>query len=250
MSEPSVATASAEKSASLWEDFIDVLYAPSSVFARRRDGSFGGALLILTILSAAVFFATRPLTQPMFDRMFDAQTAAMESNPAMSAEQKASARAMTERISTIFVPIGAIVGTPILVLISGALVWGVASLFGAKVSYGQAATVATYANVPRVLGGVATAVVLLVKDAQELPVVQGAITGPVLFLSRDASPMLVALMSRLDVFTIWATVLVGIGVAVVARTTRSRGLTIAGVVWLIAGVWAVFGALRQAAAMG
>lgn len=32
---------------SLWEDFIDIFYALSAVFARRRDGKFGYALLFL-----------------------------------------------------------------------------------------------------------------------------------------------------------------------------------------------------------
>ena len=35
--------------AGLWEDFVDIFYAPSSVFARRADGKFGLALLFLIV---------------------------------------------------------------------------------------------------------------------------------------------------------------------------------------------------------
>lgn len=253
MTEPtaSLTAAPTAKPAALWEDFIDVFTQPGAVFERRRDGRFGKALLILMVLSAVTFFATRPLLQPMFDRMFDAQQAAMaQANPNMTEAQRASAKAMTERISTVFLPIGAVVGVPILVLVTAGVLFGVARVAGAPVSYGQAATITTYANVPRVLGGIAGAAILAVKDAQELPVLQSAPTGPVLFLARDASPYLVAILSRFDLFTLWSTVLVGIGVAVMARRSRAQGFTAAGLLWAVGSLWALVSAFRQASAMG
>jgi hypothetical protein len=253
MTEPHAAAvdAPAAKPAAVWEDFVDVFTSPSAVFARRRDGQFGKALLILMVLSTATFFATRPLLQPMFDRMFDAQQAAMaQANPNMTEEQRASAKAMTERIGTVFVPIFAVVGVPILVFVTAGVLMGTSRVAGAPVSFGQAATITTYAQVPRILGGIAGAAILAVKDAQELPVLQSAPTGPVLFLSRDASPYLVAVLSRFDLFTLWSTVLIGIGVAVMARRDRGKGFTAAGLLWLVASLWTIVSAFRQAAAMG
>lgn len=255
MTEPTVAPADAapapETTAAVWEDFVDVFTQPSAVFARRREGRFGAALLILTALLAATFFATRPLVQPLFDRMFDAQAAAMaRANPNMSEEQRRGAQRTMERFSSVMLPVGAVVGTPILVFLSAAILFGTSRVAGAGLSFGQAATVATYANVPRVLGGIAGAALLAVKDANELPVLQSAPTGPVLLLPRDASPVLVALLSRFDLFTIWCTVLVGIGVAVMARQSRSRGFAAAAMLWGVASLWGILSALRQAAAMG
>ena len=63
-------------------------------------------------------------------------------------------------------------------------------------------------------------------------------------------PYLVAILSRFDLFTIWSTVLVGIGVAVMARRSRGQGFTAAGLLWLVASLWTVLSAFRQAAAMG
>ena len=62
--------------------------------------------------------------------------------------------------------------------------------------------------------------------------------------------MLVGLLSRFDLFTLWATVLVGIGVAVMARRERSKGFVVAGLLWAVATAWAVLSGLRAAAAMG
>lgn len=44
--------------ASLWEDFVDIFYAPSSVFA-RADGKFGKPLLFLVVVGAVLYFLTK-----------------------------------------------------------------------------------------------------------------------------------------------------------------------------------------------
>ncbi|MDF1503835.1 YIP1 family protein [Roseisolibacter sp. H3M3-2] len=247
----STAAAAPEKPAAVWEDFVDVFTQPSAVYARRRDGRFGMALLILSALTAAIFFATRPLLAPMFDRLMDAQVEAMRAqNPNMTEEQRAGAQATMERFGSVLAPVGAVVGQPILVLVVGALLFGASRLGGAPVSFGQAATIATYAQVPRLLGTLVAAGVLAVKDANDLPPLQGALAGPVLLLPRDASPLLVGVLSRFDLFTLWTTVLLGIGVAVMARTTRAKGWGVAAMVWGAATLWAVLSGLRAAAAMG
>jgi hypothetical protein len=251
MTETAAASGAAAPSTPLWEDFVDIFAQPSAVYARRREGRYGLALLVLAALTAAVFFATRPLLQPMFDRMMDAQAEAMaRQNPNMTEEQRASTKATMDRVSNVFVPLGAVVGAPVLVLITAGILFGVSRLGDAPVSYGQAATIVTYAQVPRLLGSLAGAGVLAVKDANELPPLQGALVGPVLLLPRDASPVLVGLLSRFDLFTLWATVLVGIGVAVMARRERSKGFVVAALLWAVATAWAVLSGLRAAAAMG
>ena len=66
----------APSKAGLWEDFVDIFYAPSSVFARRSDGKFGLALLFLVVVGAVLFFVTKNAMQPIFDAEFTRQTAA------------------------------------------------------------------------------------------------------------------------------------------------------------------------------
>src|SRR5450830_809003 len=79
--------------AGLWEDFVDIFYAPSSVFARRSDGKFGLALLFLVIVGTVLFFLTKNAMQPIMDAEFTRQSAAaMRKNPSLTAEQMASGR--------------------------------------------------------------------------------------------------------------------------------------------------------------
>src|SRR6476659_3692268 len=73
---------------SLWEDFVDIFYTPSSVFARRAEGKFGMPLLILVAAATVLFFLTKNATQPIMDAEFARQSAAMlKKNPNMTAEQ-------------------------------------------------------------------------------------------------------------------------------------------------------------------
>ena len=89
--------------AGLWEDFVDIFYAPSSVFARRSEGKFGMPLLFLVLVGTVLFFLTKNATQPIMDAEFTRQTAAaMRKNPNITAEQMASSRGFFEMFSPDF----------------------------------------------------------------------------------------------------------------------------------------------------
>ena len=73
--------------------------------------------------------------------------------------------------------------------------------------------------------------------------------SPARFLDpATANPVLVQVLNRFDLFTIWVTVLLAIGVYVTGRVSKSQA-TIAGVLfWIVGAIPALLGALRQAAA--
>ena len=232
------ATVAPAKQASLWEDFIDVLYAPASVFDRRREGKFGAALVTLMVIFGVAFFATKPLMQPLLDRGIEQGIERMRAQ-GQTEEQIAAARPTVEKFGNISMSVAGVVGMPILVFVSALILWLVGKLFDSKASYGQVAMVATYANVPRLLGMLLGAGILAMKDPATLPPIPQMSVGPALLLGPDASPVMAALLSRFDLFTIWVTVLSGIGIAVVGRTTRGKGLATAFATWVIATVLTV-----------
>src|SRR4030095_8651697 len=87
----------AKEEAGLWEDFVDIFYTPSTVFARRSEGKFGMPLLFLVLVGTVLFFLTKNATQPIMDAEFTRQTAAaMRQNPNVTAEQMASSRGFFE----------------------------------------------------------------------------------------------------------------------------------------------------------
>jgi hypothetical protein len=236
------APAAPAKPAALWEDFVDIFTQPRAVFERRRDGRFGLALVILTAISAAIFFGTRPLTQPLLDRVMAYGMAQQVRQGAMTAEQAAQAQQMMGGFSNVLAAAGALFTVPMIVLLSAALLWVGGKVAGARLAFAQAMTVATYANVPRVIvGGVLGALLLANTDVERLPpMTQAAPLGPAFALGADANPVLVMLAQRFDATTLWATVLAGVGVAVMARTGRSRGLAATAVAWGAATLYALY----------
>src|ERR1700693_5411287 len=134
--------------AGLWEDFVDIFYAPSSVFARRADGKFGMPLLFLVLVGTVLFFLTKNATQPIMDAEFARQSAAALRNSArVTAEQRASGRGVFE----MFVPLFFAIGITFSIFGTGVVLWLVGKLFDAKESVTAAIMIATYSEVPRLV---------------------------------------------------------------------------------------------------
>ncbi len=228
--------------AGLWEDFVDIFYAPSSVFARRSEGKFGLALLFLVLVGSALFFLTKNATQPIMDAEFTRQTAAaMRQNPNVTAEQAASSRGFFEMISPLFFAIGitlSIFGT-------GFVLWLVGKLFDAKESVAAAIMIATYSEVPRLVQILTNAAQGLLMSPESLNSMNAVGFNLARFMDPDsASKVLIALASRVDLFTIWVTVLLAIGLHVVGKIPKQQAYIAAGITWLVGALPAVLGALR------
>jgi hypothetical protein len=230
------------KPASLWEDFIDIFVSPSEVFERRRESGFFVALLVLTVITLVITFVGRPALQPIFDSEFTrSMAAAAQKNPQMTEEQMASIRGFSEK----FAPIMIGLATFFIPMIIGVVLWVVGKFVQARENVGAACMIATYAFFPRVLDSLLQVVQGFLMDPSVLNGRYRVTLSPARFLDPDtASPVVVALLGRIDVFTIWITVLLAIGLMVVARIPRSKATLVAVIVWVISALPAIFGAIR------
>jgi Yip1 domain len=227
--------------AGLWEDFVDIFYAPSSVFARRSEGKFGMALLFLAIIGTVLFFLTKNAMAPVMDAEFTRQTAAaMRKNPSLTAEQMASGRGFFEMLGPLFFAIGITVS----VLGTGLVLWVVGKLFDAKESVAAAMMIATYAEVPRIVQILTNAAQGLVMSPERLNSMNAVGFSIARFMDPDGAPVMIALASRVDLFTIWVTVLLAIGLHVVGKIPRQQAAIAAAITWVVGALPAVFGALR------
>ena len=231
------------KGAALWEDFMDIFYAPSDVFGRREKSGFGLPLLIVTILIGAIAMVNLGVMQPIMDAEFTRATAAaIRKNPKITAEQMAQFRGMGEKFAAVF----AFIGTPIAIVIVGLFLWVVGKLVDAKESAGTAIMVATYAYIPKIIAGIAAGVQGLLMDPASLNGQFRVSLGVGRFFDPDtASPLLLALVGRLDVFTIWVTVLLAIGLSVTGRIPRSRAAIAGVIMWIVGALPALLTALRS-----
>ena len=226
--------------ATLLDDFMDIFYAPSSVFARRANSGFWLPLLIISVLIGVIFIANRDLMEPIMEaEMSRAMTKA--GGQQLTPEQLEAGR----KIGGIFSTVGAFLFTPIGIFLLGLVVWLVGKFFDAKQTLNAAIAVATFSYVPRVVEGVVNRVQGLFVDPSTLNSRYSLTLGLGRFFDADtASPMLLALIGRIDLFTIWVTVLVAIGLAVTGKIPRGRAAIAAAVVWLVGALPGVAGALR------
>ncbi len=230
------------KPASRWEDFIDIFYAPSSVYERRAHSGFGIPMLVVTVIVGLIALANMGVMQPIMDAEFTRGMAqAMKKNPQLTPEMMEKGRAFGEA----FAKVGAFVITPIAMFVTGLVLWIVGKLFDSKQTLAAALMVASYAFVPRILENILNGVQGLLMDPASLDGRYRVSLGLGRFLDPNtASPMLLALLGRVDVFTIWVTVLLAIGLAVTGKIPRSKAALAAVIVWIVGALPQVLSAAQ------
>lgn len=233
--------APAEK-AGIVEDFIDIFYAPATVFARRREGSGWLPMLLVTVVVALSFLTSRGVMQPVFDAEFARQAAKMAENPQMTPEM---IEGMRKAGPFTFIA-GAILGTPLAVIFLGLVMTLVAKLVDSQQGVRASIMIAAYAFVPRVVGAVLTPIQLRFMSPESLDGYGRLTLSPARFMDPDtASAMMVGLATRFDLFVLWTTVLVAIGVSVVGKVSRASGWVVAIIIWLAGALPVVWGAIAQ-----
>ena len=138
------------------------------------------------------------------------------------------------------------VGTPIVIFLTGLALYLVGKLFGATQTFRSALVVSSYAYVPKILEAALVAVQGYFVDPAQLDGRYRLTIGLGRFLDPDtAPPALIALLGRVDVFTIWVTVLLAIGLSVTGRIPRMRAAIAAVVVWVLGALPGVYGGLKS-----
>ncbi len=235
----SESTPAAAKPAGKAEDFIDVYIAPAELFERRSDGKFGLALLVLIVVWAVLFFLTRSAMAPIFDAEF---TRGMASNPNLTPEQIATAKKM----GGMFASVGVIVGIPIGAFLLGLLVWVAGRIAGAPIRYVQGVTIATFAFFPRLIEIITNAVQALLLDETKLTSRFAVNLGLArLFDPAQTGAVLMAFLGRIDIFTLWVTVLIVIGIKQMGKVTTAQAALAGVIVWLGGALPVVIPALMQ-----
>lgn len=240
---PPSAPPPAAAKASVWEDFLDIFYAPSAVFARREQGSVWIPMLVVTVLIGTFFVLNSGMLEAMMDAEFrrSMAAAAQGGGPQPTAEQLEQMRGFGATMAKVM----AFVSVPIVILFVGTTLWFAGKLVSARQTFHAALVVAAYSYMPKVLETLLVSVQGLVLDASTLDGRFRLTFGIGRFLDPDTtSPVLLALLGRVDVFTLWVTVLLAIGLAVTGRIPKAQAAIAAAVVWLVGALPTVLPALR------
>ncbi len=213
--------------ASVFEDFIDIFTSPAEVFKRRMGAGVWLQMLILTVIAVGLYLVTRSILAPIFDAEM---ARGLAKNPNLTADQIESAKAMASKIG----PVAVAIGIPISIFFTGLFVWLAGKMFSAQQTFGDAVMVATYAWIPRVLQFVAAAAMGAMMDASKMTGLFSASLSVGKLLDPDTTSRAVyVLAGRIDLFVIWQTILLGIGLSVTGKIARSQGYIAAALLWLI-----------------
>jgi uncharacterized protein YneF (UPF0154 family) len=232
MTTPEATTApdAAPKTAPLWEDFIDIFYAPSQVFERRRNANPWPVLLIITALWLVISLVTFDSMATMMETVSRrAMEKAAAQNPQLSQDMMETNLRVGMKIAPWF-PLG----LPIFALIAAVVIWLVGKLFGSKASYTQSLLITAYVCFTFVISAIVTGAQALLMDMTK-------VTNPIelsLSAARFADPkqtstFLYGLLMSLDVFTIWRLILIAVGVHVIGRTSKGAAWGLAALTFVI-----------------
>jgi hypothetical protein len=226
----------------IWEDFLDIFYAPAAVFTRRRDGRFGLALLVLTLVFTFLTISSQSALAPIYEAEFNRSIAqALEANPEITAEQLGGMRSFGK----IMAILGGVVFIPLTALLIGAIVRLIGALFDARLTFKLAIMIALYAQFPRLLQQILSVAQAFLLPAESLTSVHAIGFSPARLMDIEAtSQATLTLLARFDLFTIWATVILASGLRVVGRVPGGRAYLAAGLVWVLVTLFPLFGVLR------
>jgi hypothetical protein len=139
---------------------------------------------------------------------------------------------------------------PVLTALLALLFWGSALLFGGQTTYKKVFSVSLYTNaVVIVVATIVNIVVAFLRNPEDIDLTKGAIavTNPGMLMPPETSAILIALLSQLDIFTIWYLILITIGISAVSKNLKPSMAAAAvfslWAIWVVVrvGIAAVFG---------
>lgn len=219
--------------ASLVEDLIDIWFSPSAVFARRRGAGAWGPFLVTAVLLCLLFYAAMGAMQGIFDtEMAKAVAKIQADNPSLSADQIANMQGTIEGS----IRYGGLVAMPVVLLLLGVVTWLAAKVLGGTLSFGGGVMIASFAYLPKALD-------LLLFLAQSFMFDGGSVTaryqysvGIGRFLDPTMNQGLYNFLGRIDLFTIWVTVLLTLGLMHTAKVERSKAILGGIAIFVIGGL--------------
>ena len=241
MTESTSTPATPAPQTSFWEDVIDIFVSPAAVFRRRQNTSVWPPMLFVALSIGVITFATFNTLEPVFDAEFSRATAKqMAKNPQITAAAMETMRGI--QMGMFKYGFGFLM--LILMFVIGCISWLVGKLFDSKQTFQAALVVAAWAYMPRILGALINAIQGLLIDPAKLTSLLGISLSPARFMDPETTnPFLYQMAGRLDLITIWVTVLLGIGLYVTGKVPKTRAVVFAVLMWLIGALPAIQAAM-------
>jgi Yip1 domain len=228
---------------------LDVFIAPSKTFTDlRRNASWWAPFLIIVIVSVMFCYVVDQKVgfRKVVDNQIQLQPKAAERLEQMPADKREKAIAQQVAITKGVAYVVPLIGLVVYAIFAVILLLTVKVVTSANVTFGAFYALIVYSRLPEVVKALLTILSLAAGVSSDAFDIKNPLaTNGAYFLDPTASPVLRALLSSLDVITIWTLILVAIGVACISQIKRGTAFAIVfgwfGVVVLLqVGIAAIF----------
>jgi hypothetical protein len=222
---------------------IGALVAPGKTFRsiaeRPTWGVAFAVLMVVTVVATLIFFQKVDFAEVARQQM---EAQGREVPPEM--EQAGGMIRGCAMAAALIMPLVIYFGVPL-------VLWGVFTLLGGTIDYRTSLAVALHAMMPLAVSALLAIPVLFSRESLSYEEVQAGsvlMSNLAAFAPEDASPILIAALSSLDIFTIWCVVLLILGYAIAARVSKAKAAAAILALWFVLiGIkvgLAAFGAAR------
>jgi hypothetical protein len=222
-----------------------VFFSPIETFAsiaRKPDWVVPLIVLLIISIASSIVFAQR------VDFMAAARQQ-MEARKDISPEQMERGLKVAGAIGKTFTYFSPLIAVIVWVIVAAVLLLS-SRLFGGEGDFKQAFSTTLYGWLPDVVKGIVLTIVIAVKphiDAMQIPTLVRSNLG--FLVSPKTQPMSFALLSSIDLFTIWTLALFIIGFAAFSRLSKARAATIVISLWVVTVLFRLVPAAIQAVRM-
>jgi hypothetical protein len=215
-----------------FERVIGVFFEPTATFADiARSPSFLAPLLLLIIFScatSAVMVQRIDAEQMVRQQIMKSSRAA--DIPKEQLDKQVEMGAKFAKYSFYFVPIF----LPIWLLILAGVLFIMSNfIFGGTSTYKQLFAVAAHAQMPGIILGILSIVVLFLKDPADIDVQNMVATNLGPLISDETSKIGHRLAMSIDLFSFWQMFLLGKGISASGRMSFAKGLMAVVIPWAL-----------------
>jgi Yip1 domain len=191
-------------------------------------------LVLLMILAVAVIalFSQRVGWRSFMEKQFDKDPRISQLSP----EDRDKAMDRAVKFTPPIVYAAAVVGTFIApVVVAAVMLLAFNLLAGARITYKTAFAIVAFSWMPYLIHALLSILLLFLKSPDTIDLEHLVASNPGAFLSSDSAKWLMTLGTSLDIFTIWAIVLQGVGFSAAEpkKISFAKGVTIVAIVWAI-----------------
>lgn len=213
---------------------VGILLRPRQTFTRLREAPKGYWLIVLLITILAVALLAFATVYPQQQRFSNYTPPEGMELPEGVSEQDFTQPSVG--LQVIGVAIAGGVGVVLSYLLCAFIVFSMSFILGGKVTFKQVFRVSVWSTLPLILRRLIQAVAALVAGGTPAP----GLTAVMTIQEAASLPAVYNLLSNFDVYLVWSLVLLGIGVSVTSRLSKSKSAIVV-IAYVVVGVLIVLG---------